>query len=180
MAEDIFRFIRESVDRSRGATLVGGDFNNTRCEGDRWSAPDSGPALPSRCMGRLLPDRLINKFLGAEDRLVDILRDLRICDNCICTYTGPLRPSGERTFSRLDLILVPARSCARQAGSWRAVTLPNQGYSDHTPQMVRFLTADGAPSVPDWHQETWTPGFARVGRATSAERVRIAAECNRS
>ena len=80
LAEDLYRFIRESVDRSGGATLVGGDFNNTRCVGDRWSTPDSGPTLPARRMGPLVPGRLLNEFLGDEARLTDILRKLRPAD----------------------------------------------------------------------------------------------------
>ena len=179
LAEDLFRFVRESMDRSRDSTLVGGDFNNTRCEGDRWRAPESGPRLPARSMGPLIPGRMINEFLGTEGRLTDILRQLRTDDGCICTYKSALRASGERTFSRLDYILVPTRLCLRTGGSWQAVHLPNAGHSDHSPQMVRFVGAAGGSSVSMWHQDAWSPGFARVARATPAEQVRIEKECNR-
>ena len=179
LAEDLFRFIRESMERSRDSTLVGGDFNNTRCEGDRWRAPELGPRLPARNMGPLIPGRMINEFLGTEDRLTDILRQLRADDGCICTYKSALRASGERTFSRLDYILVPTRLCLRGGGSWQAVQLPNAGHSDHSPQMVRFVSTGGGPSVSMWHQNDWSPDFARVARATSAERLRIEQECNR-
>jgi exonuclease III len=178
LAEDLYRFILESVERSGGATLVGGDLNNTRCVGDRWSASDDGLALPARTMGPLVPGRLLNEFLGRETVLTDVIRRLRPADGCISTYEGPLRASGDRTRSRLDYILVPTCSCSGRGGGWGQVEIPTTNHSDHTPQMVRFVGALGSSQL-HWQHRSWAPAYARVSCATPAEKVRIKEECHK-
>ncbi len=179
LAEDLYEFIEESVERTGGKTIVGGDLNSTRCPGDRWKDGDV-PVLEGP-LGEQIPGRLINEFLEGS-ALVDIGRRLR---PGVRFFTREkyekADPKKLVNSSRLDYILVPGCTVGVEGGHWEYEGLEAGGHSDHCPQVARYFSTEGAGPRPNpWVvPPPWTPHFARLDLATPAELQRVFEECER-